>query len=197
MICKEINNLLPAYLEDILSPEEKKSVESHLASCLLCSRGLADLKKAENLVKGLEEVEPPPFFEQRIMARVREEAGQKKGILRKFFYPLHIKIPIQISAMFLVAVLAFYVYQKNEPEMQRLTPFPIPLKESGKGQLSASISQSAFLPRQQSHRPGGHQPVIFSKRTGSDLPPLPSKIKGKQTGQPIGRRRYRKGVHQP
>lgn len=136
MICKEINDLLPAYLEDILSPEEKKSVESHLTSCSLCSRVLADLKRAENLVKGLEEVEPPPFFEQRIMARVREEAGQKKGILPKIFFPLHIKIPIQISAMLLVAVLAFYVYQKTEPERQRLTPFPIPLKESGKGQLS-------------------------------------------------------------
>jgi len=137
MNCKEIHNLLPAYLEDILSPEEKKSIESHLASCALCSRYLADLKKAGSLVKGLGEVEPPPFFEQRIMARVREEAGQKKGILRKFFYPLHIKVPIQALATILVAVLAFYVYQKNEPEMKHLTPFPIPLNEPEKGQIAA------------------------------------------------------------
>ena len=137
MTCNAINNMLPAYLEDILSPEEKKSIERHLASCALCSRILADLRKAENLVKGLGEVEPPPFFEQRIMSRVREEAGQKKGILRKFFYPLHIKIPIQALATLLVAILAFYVYQKNEPEMKPLTPFPIPLNEPGKGQITA------------------------------------------------------------
>ena len=137
MTCKEIHNLLPAYLEDILSPEEKKSIESHLASCSLCRRYLDDLKKAESLVKGLGEVEPPPFFEQRIMARVREEAGQKKGILRKFFYPLHIKIPIQALAAILVTVLAFYVYQKNEPEMKHLTPFLIPLNEPEKGQIAA------------------------------------------------------------
>ena len=60
---------------------------------------------------GLEEVEPPPFFEQRIMSRVREEAGRKQGILRRLFYPLHIKVPIQALATILVAVLAFYVYQ--------------------------------------------------------------------------------------
>jgi hypothetical protein len=141
MTCKEINNLLPAYLEDILSLEEKKSIESHLASCPLCKKALADLKKTERLVKGLGEVEPPPFFEQRIMARVREEAGQEKGLLRRFFYPLRIKIPIQVMATVLVAVLAFYVYQKNEPEMKHLTPFPVPLKEIGKGQVTAESPQ--------------------------------------------------------
>ena len=137
MTCQEIQNLLPAFLEDLLPPEEKKSLESHLASCILCYRSLEDLKKAEHLVKGLEEVEPPPFFEQRIMARVREEAGRKQGILRKFFYPLYIKIPIQAMATVLIAVLAFYVYQKNEPEMKQRTPFPRPLTESGKGRIKA------------------------------------------------------------
>ncbi|MCX5818881.1 MAG: DUF2275 domain-containing protein, partial [Deltaproteobacteria bacterium] len=111
MTCNEIENRLPAYLEDLLSPEEKKSIAGHLASCPRCSRAFAGLKKAEQLVQGLGEVEPPPFFEQRIMSRVREEAGQKQGILRRLFYPLHIKVPIQALATLLVAVLAIYVYQ--------------------------------------------------------------------------------------
>ena len=98
MMCSEIENRLPAYLEDLLSPEERKSIAGHLASCPHCSRAFADLKKAEELVHGLGELEPPPFFEERIMSRVREEAGQKQGILRKFFFPLHIKIPIQTLA---------------------------------------------------------------------------------------------------
>jgi hypothetical protein len=146
MTCHEINNLLPAFLEDLLPPEEKKSIKSHLASCIICYRSLEDLKRAEDLVKGLEEVEPPPFFEQRIMARVREEAGQKKGFLRKFFYPLYIKIPIQAMTMLLVAVLAFYVYQKNEPDMKQQTPFPIPLNESGKGQILAKSPKALDPP---------------------------------------------------
>jgi hypothetical protein len=146
MTCSEIENRLPAYLEDLLSPEERKSIAGHLASCPRCSRAFADLKKAEELVRGLGEVEPPPFFEQRIMSRVREEAGQKQGILRKFFYPLRIKIPIQALATLLVAVLVFYVYQKSEPEMKQLAPLPIPLTELGKGQVTAESPKAPTVP---------------------------------------------------
>ena len=151
MTCNEIENRLPAYLEDILSPEEQKSIAGHLTSCPRCSRAFADLKKAEQLVHGLGEVEPPPFFEQRIMARVREEAGQKQGILRRLFYPLHIKVPIQALATLLVAVLAIYVYQTGDPEMKQMAPLPIPLTELGKGQVTAEspktlVSPSAVTP---------------------------------------------------
>ena len=146
MTCNEIENRLPAYLEDLLSPEERKSIAGHLASCPRCSRAFADLKKAEELVHGLGEVEPPPFFEQRIMSRVREEAGRKQGILRRLFYPLHIKVPIQALAMLLVAVLAFYVYQTGEPEMKQMAPLPIPLTELGKGQVTAESPKTLAAP---------------------------------------------------
>jgi len=146
MTCNEIENRLPAYLEDLLSPKERKSMEGHLASCPRCSLVLADLKKAEELVRGLGEVEPPPFFEQRIMSRVREEAGQKQGILRRLFYPLYIKVPVQVLATFLVAVLAFYVYQKGEPEMKQMVPFPIPLTEHGKGQVTSESPKALAVP---------------------------------------------------
>lgn len=151
MTCNEIENRLPAYLEDLLSPEERKSIAGHLTSCPRCSRAFADLKKTELLVHGLGEVEPPPFFEQRIMSRVREEAGQKQGILRRLFYPLHIKVPIQALATLLVAVLAFHVYQTGEPETKQMAPLPIPLTELGKGQVTAEspktiVSPSAVTP---------------------------------------------------
>ncbi len=146
MTCSEIENRLPAYLEDLLSPEERKSVAGHLASCPRCSRAFADLKKVEELVHGLGELEPPPFFEERIMSRVREEAGQKQGIFRKFFYPLHIKIPIQALATVLVAVLVFYVYQKGDPEMKQIAPLHIPLTELGKGQVTAESPKALVAP---------------------------------------------------
>lgn len=146
MICNEIENRLPAYMEDLLSPEERKSIAGHLASCPLCSRAFADLKKAEQLVRGLGEVEPPPFFEQRIMSRVREEAGQKHGILRRLFYPLHIKVPIQALATLLVAVLAVYVYQTGDPEMKQIAPLPIPLTELGKEQATAESPKALESP---------------------------------------------------
>jgi anti-sigma factor RsiW len=146
MTCNEIENRLPAYLEDLLTPEEKNNIAGHLASCSRCSRAIADLKMAEKLVQRLREVEPPPFFEQRIMSRVREEAGRKKGILRRLFYPLHIKIPVQALATIVISVLAFHVYQQGDPEMKRMAPLPAPLAERGTGRVEAEFSRIPASP---------------------------------------------------
>jgi hypothetical protein len=146
MTCNEVDNLLPAYLEDILSPEEKKSIVVHLASCPRCSWAFADLKRAGELVRGLGEVEPPPFFEQRIMARVREEAGRKQGILRRLFYPLHIKVPIQALATIFIAVLGFYVYQQGDPEMKQIVSLPMPRTEIGRDQNTTASPQAPTDP---------------------------------------------------
>ena len=146
MTCNEIENRLPAYLENLLSPEEKKNIEGHLASCPSCSRTSEALKKAEEIVQNLTEVEPPPFFEQRIMSRVREEVAQKQGILRKLFYPLYIKVPIQAFATILVAVIAFSVYRTGEPELKHLAPPAITLTEPAKDQATSESRKAPAAP---------------------------------------------------
>jgi hypothetical protein len=80
------------------------------------------------------------------MSRVIEEAAQKHGILRRLFYPLHIKVPIQALATLLVAVLAIYVYQTGDPEMKQLAPLPIPLTELGKDQATAESPKTLASP---------------------------------------------------
>jgi hypothetical protein len=54
------------------------------------------------------------------MARVREEAESRKGILERLFYPFHIKIPIEALATCLVVVLAVYMYKTTGHEMKTL-----------------------------------------------------------------------------
>ena len=184
MTCNEIENRLPAYLEDILSPEEKKSIVGHLASCPRCSRAFADLKRADELVRGLGEVEPPPFFEQRIMARVREEAVRKQGIFRRLFYPLHIKVPIQALATILIAVLGFYIYQQGDPEMKQIAPLPMPRTEIGGGQGTAPSPQtptdsSAVAPAGRS--PAVDLPDVNRQRFAA--PPLEKGGKADRTGE--------------
>ena len=137
MTCNEIENRLPAHLEHLLSPEEKETIEGHLASCPRCSRVCEDLRKTQGLVQVLPEVEPPPFFEQRIMSGVREEAAQKQGILRKLFYPLYIKVPLQAFATLLVAVLAFSIYRTVIPELKDLAPPAITAPEPAKDRATA------------------------------------------------------------
>ncbi len=123
MECNGIKEKLCAYLEGTLSSEEKKLIKEHLNSCPQCNTALEDLKKTGELVKSLEEVEPPAWMTQKIMARIRAEQEKKRGIFQKLFYPLHIKVPIEALGMVLIAVVAVYVFRAVEPEMKSL---PVP-----------------------------------------------------------------------
>jgi hypothetical protein len=181
MTCNEIENRLPAYLEDLLTPEEQKDITEHLASCPRCSRAFEDLKRADRLVRGIEEVEPPPFFEQKIMSRVREEAGRKQGILQRLFYPLHIKVPIQALATLLVAVLAFYVYQTGDPEMKQMAPLPIPLAEPQKDQVKAESPKAVVPPS--AVTPVKRAPAVdFPEKGGQRFAAPPFEKGGKEEG---------------
>jgi hypothetical protein len=134
--CKEIENNLPLYLDNSLSRADKQTVEEHLKSCPRCTKALIQLSKTQTLVNDLTEVEPPAWFKQKIMAKVREES-EKKSLVQKWFYPLRIKIPVQILATVFIAVLAVYIYRAGEEQMKEVVPSsaPVPVMEVQKSQL--------------------------------------------------------------
>lgn len=119
--CRDIENLLPLYADGILSDAEKQAVEKHLADCGECRREMARLQKAGQLVNNLSSVEEPPWFQQKIMARVREEAG-KKSFVQKWFYPLRVRIPVQIAATIVIAVLTVLIYRSGDDQVQQILP---------------------------------------------------------------------------
>ena len=140
--CEEIENNLPLYLDDLLSGVDKQAVEEHLDSCLRCSKALIELTKMKSLVNDLGQVEPPPWFKQKIMARVREEA-EKKSFAQKWFYPLRIKIPVQIMATIVIAVLAVYIYRSGDEQIKTVLPpqMSMPVMEVDKNPLSGQITK--------------------------------------------------------
>ena len=118
--CAHCKEQLSAYLDGIMTAEEKKLLEDHISTCDQCNRALSELRKTQETLRNLEEVEPPPWFTQKVMNRVREEAESRKGLLQRLFYPLRIKIPIEALATCLVVVLALFVYRNTEPEMKAI-----------------------------------------------------------------------------
>ncbi len=124
MDCKHVEEKLPAYLEGALPPDDEKLVGGHVAACANCRRALEDLVKADQLIRSLEEAEPPPWLKQKIMAKVREERERREGFFRRIFYPLHIKVPATALATVLIAVVAVYVFRAVEPETRYLHQVP-------------------------------------------------------------------------
>jgi hypothetical protein len=119
MECRDIQEKLSAYMEDIISSEEKVLIDEHLKACQKCNGSLADLKKTLEYVQNLEEMEPPPWLAGKVMARVRSEVAPKRGVFQRLFYPLHIKLPIEALVTILVAVATIYVFKTIQPEMKR------------------------------------------------------------------------------
>jgi hypothetical protein len=147
-----------------------------MASCASCRQALADLRQTDERVKSLEEVEPPPWLKTRVMARVREEAGQKEGLFRKLFYPLHIKVPIQALATVLIAVVAWNVYKTGEPEFRQIATPPAAVQDAP--QVQATPEPAHMKPTVK--KEAGERAEVREKKI---LAPSPSQVEDQKMRQ--------------
>lgn len=127
----DIRHKLSEYLDGVVTAGEKAEIEEHLKTCSRCSDALAELRKTIEAVRQIEEEEPPAWMTSKIMARVRAESEQNKGVFQRLFYPLAIKIPLQTVAVLFLAVTVFSIYRSIQPEM-RYAETPAPVSETKK-----------------------------------------------------------------
>ncbi|HEX6543339.1 MAG TPA: zf-HC2 domain-containing protein, partial [Ktedonobacterales bacterium] len=65
MTCERAEDELSGYLDDVLDPQLRQSVEAHLATCERCQEILADFRRGDELVRALPFIEPPPDMRER------------------------------------------------------------------------------------------------------------------------------------
>ena len=112
MNCKEVQKYLPDVLDKSLDVERAEAIENHLATCSRCHAEVASLAECQRLVSGLPLVDPPVNFTTRVMTEVRDIA-HPSSLWERFLLPFRVHIPLQATAVILIAVLAAYVYQKE------------------------------------------------------------------------------------
>ncbi len=66
--CARAETLLPALADGELDAGTREMIEAHLAHCGECSRLLATLQEAENVLPSFVEIEPPLGFAERVIA---------------------------------------------------------------------------------------------------------------------------------
>ncbi len=118
MKCVDAKEMLSAYIDGIMSSEENNAVGEHLKSCASCRNALTDLKNTIKEVQNIQEVEPPPWFEKQVMARVKAESKSGKRIIERLFFPLHIKLPLEALATIAIVATSIYVYKATQPDLQ-------------------------------------------------------------------------------
>jgi hypothetical protein len=77
MKCNDVCELMPDLAAglDAATPE----VNDHLKNCAACASKLAEIHQTMTLLDEWRAPEPSPYFDTRLMARVREEKGQPSG----------------------------------------------------------------------------------------------------------------------
>jgi cytoskeletal protein RodZ len=132
----DILRRLSAYCGGDLEPAERQLVELHLAECPTCRAELADLQTTLHLVRTTPEIDPPPWMTTRIMALIREQQTEKKSWLQRFFFPLHLKLPLEAIALLVVCVSGYYLTRTVETN----------LEQTRQQQLQETPAQSAPAP---------------------------------------------------
>ena len=105
MKTEEIRDLLYDYARGVLPVEQTASVEEHLK----CSDDLRkELKRITSYYEGIDAADPvivPADFLNNVHTRIKSSSS--KSFLEKLFFPLHVKIPLELTGVF--ATVTFVV----------------------------------------------------------------------------------------
>lgn len=155
-----IRHKLSEFIDGAITAGEKAVIEQHLKTCSECTDALRELRKTIEHIHAIEEAESPAWMTQKIMAKVRTEAENKKGIWQRIFAPFLMKFPVQAVAVLFLAVTAYYIYTSINPA-QKYAEEPVGMlakKEapSGRhmGEEDKAVRDAAPGVKQDAHKPG-------------------------------------------
>jgi anti-sigma factor RsiW len=72
MKCSQIRNMISQYVDDELTPDEKKAFRSHIQNCLACKEELEEIQAVHHLFDSAEVYPAPLGFATRVMAHLEE-----------------------------------------------------------------------------------------------------------------------------
>ena len=152
MNCQEVQIELSNYLEKSLDSLRIKSIEMHLLSCPFCRDEADGILDCVEQLSQLPMLDPPAGFAQRIMAQIRE-IEVKPTFWQRLFPPFKIAMPMQATAVVLVAILAVFLYQKesqikNNQRDELSAPVPAMQLPSERKANSVSDSRQPIVPAQ-------------------------------------------------
>ena len=77
--CEDLIEELGSYLDDELTPEQRRQLEEHLSDCRPCEVIADSARKTVRIVTGCKSFELPPKMSARIMSKIRSTCTKGKG----------------------------------------------------------------------------------------------------------------------
>jgi len=116
MECEKFEKLLSLYLEDELSPQQKREVEAHLQSCTSCTELVSLLKETKESLSSWPELEVRPS----LLHRLYSIPEKKKRFKLSFDFLLRPSLqPILAGAAILMMVISFFAFNPHRKNISR------------------------------------------------------------------------------
>lgn len=117
MNCTEIQSELSAYIDGELPSPVQTEVDTHLATCALCQKRVAELRKLAEGVAALPKIQPAPQFLEQVRRKIaRGERPKEETWFDLLFRPVWLKVPLE--ALALIALMGT-VMMLNQQAMHR------------------------------------------------------------------------------
>lgn len=113
--CEQWQEMLSAYIDDLLEKDKKSKLEDHLEKCPQCREELKYLQNTVNLIRGLqdEELVPPASFRRELREKLvaTAEASKPQKEKRKLFNisKLQAWLPLAAAAVLLLIITPFAI----------------------------------------------------------------------------------------
>lgn len=121
MSCDDTRESLSALLDEALTPDERRAVEGHLESCAECRRELDRLRQTVALLHRVSPAHAPVGFVDRVVTAAQPKPWYRR-IAATLFFPLTTKLPVEATALVMVALLAVYTFERTPALQQAARP---------------------------------------------------------------------------
>ena len=127
MDCSEVRDNLSAYLDGVIDHESAVLIDDHLKDCEACRAELVSLRELVGELESLRSVRAPDDFLKQLHERIESESPFMR-LMRTFFKPIKIKVPLEIATAAAVAVLVISVFSIQQ-EKEKIISFPDTMEE--------------------------------------------------------------------
>ncbi|HEX7077183.1 MAG TPA: zf-HC2 domain-containing protein [Candidatus Eisenbacteria bacterium] len=153
MNCRSAESLFSAFIEDELSQEERRSLESHLLACRRCALSVKELRATLELCSTLPTFETDAHFEEDVMDRIRSGEALRPTLiewLRETLTPERLRPAFLAGATVCAAWIAVLVVH---PSATHDTPTPVATRTPAAGPGANGPEVVATAPAFPSTRP--------------------------------------------
>ena len=102
--CEKILNLIPLYIDNMLSDEENDEVLRHLKTCKKCQSELEYLKSIIDTTKDIPEIDLPKDFHKNLMEKAEKIERTKKK--KRYITLRHISTGVAAAALIAISFVA-------------------------------------------------------------------------------------------